>query len=82
MIDEMIGNCFSSSGGQFSKNKEDSKFFYFISPTEHQRTPKEREMGKNGVKLYLPVLCDSTQTGGHYKKMGNVQHITRFFTRN
>ncbi|MBF8276546.1 MAG: hypothetical protein HW390_1619 [Candidatus Brocadiaceae bacterium] len=32
LLDEMIGNCFFLSGGQFSKNKENFKSFYFISP--------------------------------------------------
>ena len=34
----MIGNCFSQSGRQFSKDKENCKFFYFISPMEREHS--------------------------------------------
>ena len=35
----MIGNCFSQSGSQFSKDKENCKFFYFISPMDTMERP-------------------------------------------
>ena len=47
-----------------SKNEEYFKYFLIFSA---KLKSKEREMGKNGMKLQE-----------NYRVMGNVQHITRF----
>ena len=60
----MIGNCFFPLERQYSKNEEYVKYFLIFSA---KLKSKEREMGKNGMKLQE-----------NYRVMGNVQHITRF----
>ena len=57
-----------SSESQFSKNKENCKFFYFISLIEYRKREKVKRTARND--------------GDISKRMGNVQHITRFFTNN
>lgn len=56
---EMIGNCFFPSGSQSSKNKENCKFFYFISPIEHQRKEKMKRTGWN----YRSIIRECRDSG-------------------
>ena len=60
----MIGNCLFQLASQFSKNKEKLQVIFILSALLNTKEDRKR-------KGWYEII-------GHYKRMGNVQHITRF----